>query len=400
MSAHPPAWARDLRTVRIRTTQHDYDVAIGPGAIASIDAAIAHVLGAPPRRAMLVYDDALEHTPSLATLRDTLGALDTHAVSIRAQENLKSLDTLRDILIALAGERLERNDLLVALGGGIVGDVAGFAAATYRRGIPVIQCPTTLLAMVDASVGGKTGVNLELPGTHGSPHLLKNVVGAFHQPRLVIADLSTLDTLDQRQFTSGLAECVKHAMIGADWDDPTLLEWTRACAASIVAREPVALRELVERNVYVKARVVSADERETAGPDRPGRMLLNLGHTFGHAIETAPGAAPAGSTAAGLLHGEAVALGLLAACTCAATLGLTDDALATSTRALLTSLGLPTSAKGLPPTDRIIDAMRHDKKAGSGRMRVVLPVAPGRCRVVEDPDMAALARAIDSIRST
>jgi 3-dehydroquinate synthase len=152
--------------------------------------------------------------------------------------------------------------------------------------------------------------------------------------------------------------------------------------------------------VYVKARVVSADERETAGPDRPGRMLLNLGHTFGHAIETARGAAPAGSTATGLLHGEAVALGLLAACTCAATLGLTDDALATSTRALLTSLGLPTSAKGLPPTDRIIDAMRHDKKAGSGRMRVVLPVAPGRCRVVEDPDMAALARAIDSIRST
>ena len=236
-----------------------------------------------------------------------------------ASESDKSLHSLEVLLAAIATARLDRFDPIIALGGGIVGDLAGLAAATYRRGVPVIQVPTTLLSMVDASVGGKTAANLDVPGIG----LLKNFVGAFWQPRAVLVDANTLTTLPSRDFHAGLAECVKHALISADFLDPSLLTWMIVHADDILARHAGKLRELLDRNISIKAKVVAADPHELAPDSAGGRALLNLGHTFAHSIETIPTLSPTTSLAdAPLRHGEAVALGLVAASHTAASLGL------------------------------------------------------------------------------
>ena len=394
------AWAGDLdpRRVSVRTSESAYDVCVGAGLLARLGEGVAQAAGRGSGRVLLAWDDGLPFS-TVERARASLRAagLDVAERSVHPTEAGKSLGTMQGVLVAAAEARLERSDTIVALGGGIVGDVAGFAAATYRRGVDVVQCPTTLLAMVDASVGGKTGVNLEVPGVGGKTRLLKNLVGVFHQPRLVVADTDTLASLDVRDYAAGLAECVKHGMIAADWDDADLLDWTGDNAAGVVARDPDLVRELIIRNIAVKARVVAADERETAEPGRPGRMLLNLGHTFGHALETIPTAAPEGGRSP-LRHGEAVALGLVCAGEAAESLGHVGAGLADEVRGLLRDVGLPTGVTGLPPTPDIVEAMRHDKKAGAGRLRVVLPVGPGRCRVFEDPPADALARSIDAIR--
>ncbi len=380
------------RTVHVDVASEPYDVLIGHHLLNHAGALIKVRLEPPARRALIVCDDNLP--PSLpAWLAGSLSSatLDVSTISIHASEPEKSLHTFERILIAAAEARLDRHDLIVALGGGIVGDIAGFAAATHRRGVRVVQCPTTLLAMVDASVGGKTGVNLNV---HGS--LLKNAVGSFHQPSLVLASIDTLASLDAREFRSGLAECIKHAMIARPWQDPDLWDWTARSIPALLAHEPSALLELIERNVRIKARIVARDVRETA-PDG-GRALLNLGHTFAHAIETLEHLSPNASPHdAPLLHGEAVALGLIAASATAAALGRVDQDFVKTVIDLVALAGLPTHVAGLPDPEVILQRMGHDKKSLGGRIRLILPHAPGVCAVETSPDPACIVRGISTL---
>jgi 3-dehydroquinate synthase len=310
-----------------------------------------------------------------------------HVVS--PTEQGKSLETLQHVLLACARARLDRGDLVVALGGGIVGDVAGFAAATYRRGLRWVNCPTTLLSMVDASVGGKTGVNLAIgkdPRDPGSFDLLKNMVGAFHQPTLVVADCDVLASLPERVFRAGLGECVKHAMIA----ESVLGEGGRGERArlearlpGVLAREAGAIADLVAWNVALKARVVEGDPFEEASDEAGGRALLNLGHTFGHAIEA--------TVDGGLIeHGQAVALGLIAAAATSEALGLVDRGLVEETRRLVRAAGLETRA-ALGPISILMSAMGHDKKVIGGRRRLVLPTGREAARIVVDPREDAVA---------
>lgn len=392
----PSTAAPQTRTVRVELGERSYVVAVGSELLEFAGMLVRERLGTKPRRAFVVVDagvSAADRQRLLAGL--TSVSLDATVHELRATEHHKALATIQSLCEAMTKARVERSDIVIALGGGIVGDVAGFAASSYRRGVAVVQCPTTLLSMVDASVGGKTGVNLELAGT-----LKKNMVGAFHQPIGVLADLGTLTTLDDRTFRAGLAECVKHAMLSADFGDADLLRWMQTAANAIAAREPGTLCELIARNVAIKARVVAGDEREEA-EGTTGRALLNLGHTFGHAIEALPnarGVLADGTELPGEIHhGEAVALGLRAACSLGESLGL-DRGYANSVRDLLDRLALPRSAVGLPNTDAIVARMADDKKSVSGVLRLIVPVTPGRCEVRADVPAAAVRSAIDSIR--
>ncbi|MEX2218779.1 MAG: 3-dehydroquinate synthase family protein [Phycisphaerales bacterium] len=371
-----------------------YDVQIGPGLLAGLGDRVRAATGAPAgARVMLACDRGLPG-PTVAAAGASLRAAGFDAAThpLTAAETDKTLAQAGTLLAAMAARRHERGDPLVALGGGLVGDLAGFAAAVYRRGVPLIQCPTTLLAMVDASVGGKTAVNLPV----GVDDLHKNALGAFHQPRAVLIDTDTLGSLPDRFFRAGLAECVKHGMISADWDDPGLLGWMAAHADAILTRDPAALTALIARNVRIKAAVVEQDEREEH--DSGGRALLNLGHTFAHAIETLPGLSPDGNPAhAPLQHGEAVALGLVAATTTAEAAGLAARGLAPATSALLASLGLPTTVTGMPPDEALLERMAHDKKVRGGKLRLILPSGPGRAAVITDPPRPAVIAGLRAV---
>lgn len=374
----------------------DYEVLVGQSLTDTLSER-ARVLCPTAKRAFIVVDAGLPRAAS-DQLASSLSSQQFAAASItiRPSEADKSLETLDRILVALAESKHERRDPVIALGGGIVGDVSGFAAATYRRGVPVVQCPTTLLAMVDASVGGKTGVNLRT--SDGS--LKKNLVGAFHQPRLVVADVSLLSSLPDRQLRAGLSECVKHSLLAGQFSDPSLLSWIESDAPAILARDPAALAELVSRNVAIKARVVAGDEREEAESAAGGRALLNLGHTFGHAIETLPDLSPTGNPAdAPLHHGEAVALGTMAALDAAVSYRVASPALRDRVGALFTRLGLPTKVRGLPAGDRVLELMGHDKKVQGNVLRLILPHDGGLCLVKENPNRAIVLSAIDSIRA-
>lgn len=351
-----------------------------------------------PRRAFVVYDEALPDEIVVNATRSL--AHHNFVVSscgVRADETRKTLDTAHRVLQDVAETRHERDEPIVSLGGGIVSDLAGFVAAVYRRGVPAVHCPTTLLAMVDAAVGGKTGVNLETESG-----LRKNLVGAVWQPLAVFADVTTLASLPERDLRAGLAECVKHAMLGADAGQPDLFDWTVANVGRVLSREPDALTELIERNVRVKAHVVAQDEREERAESESGRlsrMVLNLGHTFAHAIETIAHLSPDGRPEhAPLHHGEAVALGLVAASVCGGALGATDPSVTADVRSALERAGLPTSVAGLPPTGHIVDLMRHDKKVSGGRMRIIVPAARGHVRVVNDPPIECVEAGIEAIR--
>jgi 3-dehydroquinate synthase len=288
-------------------------------------------------------------------------------------ERSKSLSTAEKLLRGLARERLERASPVFAFGGGMVGDLAGFVASTYLRGVPFVQIPTTLLAQVDASIGGKTAVNLP----EG-----KNLVGTFHQPRLVLTDPAVLETLPSRDYAGGLAEVVKYGVIA----DAELFAFIDRSLKAILGRDPRALEEVVYRCASIKAEVVQKDEREGGL-----RAILNYGHTVGHAIE-----------AVGDFHrwhhGEAVALGMEAAAFIAMRLGLASVETLAAQNRLLKACGLPTRAAGLPRRD-ILRAMRHDKKVKNGRLRFVLPERIGRVRhgvEVEDEVVEAALRAVVS----
>ncbi len=372
--------------VRVHAAAAAYDVAIGIGVLRSLGAMVRD-LSIP--RAFLAFDAALPD-PLVDVARAAIAGTLQGELAIGPGESCKSLETVEALARAMALAGHERSHALVALGGGSIGDAAGLAASLFHRGTPLVHAPTTLLAMVDSSVGGKTGVNVRVPGAG----LVKNLLGTFHPPRLVVADVDALRSLPDRAFASGLGECVKHALLGGPAGAPgghdPLLPWLEANTPRILAREPATLVELVARNVAIKARVVEEDERETRGV----RERLNLGHTFAHAIETLerPGE-PA------LEHGEAVALGLLAACRASVLLGRLGRHEESRVRDLVERLTLPTAARGLPTANALLARMRLDKKTRDGRLRLVLPDGLGRCEVVPDPPESALVAAIDAIRA-
>ena len=277
-------------------------------------------------------------------------------------EKHKTLETVKFLYGRAVKAGVDRKSVLIALGGGVVGDTAGYVAATYLRGIPLVQCPTTLLAMVDSSIGGKTGV--DLPDG-------KNLVGAFHQPLLVWMDLATLGTLPDRQWRTGMAEVIKYGLIG----DPRLLAKLEVLRLSNLKKDRSLQEDLVARSVAIKVRVVSRDERETLGV----RELLNLGHTFGHALETVTGYRC-------YTHGEAVGVGLCAATRLAVGLNLVPEGCVARVQQLVARWGLPTRALDPLPRAKILAAMRRDKKTVNGVFRFVVPDRWGRSRAVGNVD--------------
>ena len=389
-----------FRVVDVDLPDRAYEVRIGRGALDGLAEETRVLLGIKARRVLLVRDTGVPDR-FVETLVRGLGdaGFEARVCSITPSESIKTMATVESLLREAITLGMTRVDAVIALGGGVVGDIAGFVAASYQRGVAVIQCPSTLLSMVDASVGGKTGVNLDVGG-----ELYKNMVGAFHQPSLVVADTELLDSLDARQRRCGLAECVKHAMICGgvpDEDDghSELLGWMLRELDRVVAFEPGAIDELVARNVALKASVVMGDERESPDAKSGGRMLLNFGHTFGHAIETLEGLSPSGDPAdAPLHHGEAVALGMCSACAAAESMGLCDESVVTVLREMLVRIGLPTVVGGLPGVDSIVLRMSHDKKAAGGALRVILPEGLGRCVIISDAPKESLEAGLVAIR--
>jgi 3-dehydroquinate synthase len=389
-----------VSTVRVELGQRGYDILIGASALNQIQPTLATMHQSGARKAFVVVDtgvptrfvDALIESAQAAGFKVT-------TASITPTEQIKSIETYQDLLTKIASSGHSRVDPVIALGGGIVGDLAGFAAASYRRGVPVIQCPTTLLSMVDASVGGKTGFNLQTPNQDGSTKLLKNLVGAFWQPDLVIADVDVLHSLEERQRRSGLAECIKHGCIANGFGHAGLLDWMKDHLDQISHFDPDVIAQLVAKNVALKASVVAEDEREDTSK-QGGRMLLNFGHTFGHAIETIEHLSPnpQDQSLAPLHHGEAIALGMVAACRAAESGSSVDSSIGDELVDLLDQVGLPTKVAGLPDNDELIERMGHDKKATAGTVRVIFPIERGKCRVVSDADPAVLASGFDSIR--
>ena len=353
-----------MKTITVNLRDRPYDIVVGDGAIAEL----ASVLRG-RRRAVIVTQAALhDHATRVAAVLDGAGILNA-TFTMGDGEDHKSLATVEQLARQCAGWGLLRGDALVAVGGGIVGDTTGFLAATYHRGVAVVQVPTTLLAMVDASVGGKTGVNLP----EG-----KNLVGAFHQPLAVLSDPAVLATLPDREFRCGLAEVAKYAFIG----DAELLALLRDQVPELLARQPAIVESVVARCAAAKARVVESDELEQTG----ARAVLNYGHTLGHALETAGGHL--------LHHGEAVAIGMVFAANLACVLERVGPDVVDGHERLLAGLGLPVSAPELPATD-VVALMQRDKKAAGG-LTFMLPGADGIERV-DDPDPTAVTKALAQV---
>ena len=359
------------RVVHVNLAGASHDITIEPGLLGRVGALVAGVAASPA--ALLAVDERIAGDHGATVLGSLREARYTATVApLTARESAKTLDTVRslyDVMLSAGAQGqggLDRSSPVVALGGGIVGDTAGFAAATFMRGLPLVQVPTTLLAMVDAAIGGKTGVNVVLPGGG----LGKNMVGAIWQPRAVLVDPLVLSTLDPRDLRCGLAECVKHALIA----DASLLDWLQEQAAAIQRLDPDVLVTLIERSARIKVGIVEPDERE-----RGGRALLNLGHTFAHALEA--------RQHVDLRHGEAVAIGLVAAAHCAARTGRLDSSDVQRIAGVLEVFGLPVRMPAPADADELIQAMRYDKKVMAGRRRLVLPTGLGAAEITDDvPD--------------
>lgn len=359
-----------MPTIRVHLPGGDaadrsYEVLIAPGAIAALGTTIA---GHGAVRCVVVVDAAVAASHGIravASLRQS--GVDVTELVVPSGEASKSIAEAGRLWETLGRDAVDRATHVVAVGGGVVGDLAGFVAATFARGLPVWQVPTTLVAQVDSAIGGKTGVNLQAG---------KNLVGAFWQPRGVIADIDTLHTLPDREFRSGLAEVVKYGMIL----DADFFAWLEAHAAAVLAREPAALVHVVERSAALKARVVERDERELTGL----RAVLNYGHTFAHALETAAGYGR-------LLHGEAVAIGMARAARLAERLGRVGGDVVSRQDALLAVFGLPLETPSIEAAaDDLLAIMSRDKKSLGGRLRFVLPTRIGHVELVGDVDPAAV----------
>ncbi len=359
------------RVLRVQLGERAYDIHIGPGLVATAKLITAQLTG--PKVAIIT--NTVVAPLYLAKLVAPLRAagVATTEIILPDGEAYKNWDTLNTIFDALLAERCDRTTTIIALGGGVIGDLAGFAAASYQRGVPFIQVPTTLLSQVDSSVGGKTGIN------HPRG---KNMVGAFWQPRLVLADTDTLATLPNRELSAGLAEVIKYGLIR----DLPFLAWLEANMDALLGRETAALAYAIERSCANKAEVVAGDERELA--KHGGRALLNLGHTFGHAIETGLGYGE-------WLHGEAVAAGTVMAAELSRQLGWLTGADVNRVRNLLIRAGLPVVGARLG-TERYLDLMGHDKKVIAGRLRLVLLKRLGEAVTYADATPADIRAAIET----
>ena len=364
----------DRETVRVELGPRSYDVMVGAGLVSEAGRFMAPLLGG--RSAVVVTDRVVAGLYLDATLDAlrTAGFAPSHLI-VESGERSKDLATLGGILDDILVRGIERSTALVALGGGVVGDLTGFAASILLRGVPFVQIPTTLLAQVDSGVGGKTGVN----STHG-----KNLIGTFYQPRLVLADVATLATLPLRERRAGYAEVVKYGLI----DDPAFFAWLETNGPALLDGDPDVLRTAVAHSCRAKARIVADDERESGS-----RALLNLGHTFAHALE-----AEAGYDGS-LLHGEAVAYGMVLAHRLSAALGLCGEDDAARVAAHFRAVGLPSEADALPAirwnTAALIERMKHDKKVQGGRMTFVLTRGIGHAFLSRDVPPEVLGALLD-----
>lgn len=344
-----------MQTIDVELGTRRYPIRIGAGLLGTPQA----LADAVPGRQALIVTDSNVAPLYLPRVQTALAGKNVQAVALPAGEQEKTLARFAELIDALAAHGASRDVTVLALGGGVIGDLAGFAAACWMRGVRLVQLPTTLLAMVDSSVGGKTAVDLPAG---------KNLVGAFHQPSLVIADTDTLKTLPARELRAGLAEVVKYGAIA----DAGFFAWIEANAEALLAGDTAALAQAIAVSCRHKAGIVARDETEQGE-----RMLLNFGHTFGHAIETAQGYG-------GLLHGEAVAVGMVLAADLSARLGMAAPVDSQRLRALLERLGLPATIPAGLDAGTLLDRMRLDKKAVSGALRLILWRGLGRAEVVRD----------------
>jgi len=352
----------DAAVVPVELGARSYQVRIGPGLIGRAGAEIAPLLGRPRVAILTEARVAALHLPALKAGLATDG-IDAVSLALPPGEATKSWRHLETSVEWLLAERVERGDVVVALGGGVIGDLAGFAAAVLRRGVRFVQIPTTLLAQVDSSVGGKTGIN----SAHG-----KNLIGAFHQPALVLADIDLLDSLPARDFLAGYGEVVKYGLLG----DADFFAWLERHGPALAAGDPALRAEAVRRSLAMKAAIVARDEHETGE-----RALLNLGHTFGHALEAATGYSDR------LLHGEGVAIGCQLAFDLSARLGLCPQEAPSRLAAHLAAMGMRRALADipgdLPGPDALIALMAQDKKVVAGRMRFVLAHDIGQAFVTD-----------------
>jgi 3-dehydroquinate synthase len=358
-----------MQTLTVDLGDRTYPIHIGPGLLNRADLLLPHLA---QKRVAIVTNTTVAPL-YLDTLTATLQSVGVEVMPIVLPdgEAYKNWETLNLIFDALLTHRAERKTTLIALGGGVIGDLTGFAAASYQRGVPFIQVPTTLLSQVDSSVGGKTGINHPLG---------KNMVGAFYQPQVVLADTDTLNTLPGRELSAGLAEVIKYGLIG----DLPFLEWLEANMDKLLARDTGALIYAIARSCQDKATVVAADERESGV-----RAHLNLGHTFGHAIETGMGYG-------NWLHGEAVAAGMVLAADCSRRMGWLSEADVARVRALIRRAGLPDTAPDLG-VERYMDYMGRDKKVEGGRTRFVLLKRLGEAVVTADVPETDLRQTLTGI---
>ena len=358
-----------IHTVPVSLAGRSYDVHIGKGLLDQAGRHIAPLLRRARTAVVADADVAALHGQRLLSSLSEAG-IEARLLTIPPGEASKSFEGLADLCDRLLALELDRGDLILALGGGVVGDLAGFAASIYKRGIDFIQIPTTLLAQVDSSVGGKTAIDTGRG---------KNLIGAFHQPKLVLADLDVLSTLPDREMVCGMAEIIKYGLLG----DRGFCDWLGDAIPAVLAREPAALAEAVRHCVAMKAEIVAEDERETGR-----RALLNLGHTFGHALEAENAYGEA------LKHGEAVGAGCALAFRYAAVTGLCPAQDSEAAAALLALAGLPTrldQVAGHPfSADRLVAHMAQDKKAEAGALTLVLVRAMGEAFVARSVDASAL----------
>lgn len=358
-----------MKTLPLDLGERSYPIYIGSGLLGQTELLKKHVVGS---RVAIVTNETVAPL-YLSKVRSHLSMLKPVEVILPDGEQYKTLEILNRIFDALLGSRCDRRTTLIALGGGVIGDMAGFAAACYQRGVPFIQVPTTLLSQVDSSVGGKTGVNHPLG---------KNMIGAFYQPRAVIIDTDTLNTLPDRELSSGLAEVIKYGLIR----DPEFFAWLETNLDKLLARDPEALAFAIHRSCRNKAEVVAADERESGV-----RATLNLGHTFGHAIETGMGYGE-------WLHGEAIAAGMAMAADLSRRLGWLTTAETTRIEKLMKRARLPVRAPGSLSSARFLELMAVDKKVLDGRLRLVLLKRLGEAVITDEYPRTGLEATLASMR--
>ncbi|MBE0438427.1 MAG: 3-dehydroquinate synthase [Gammaproteobacteria bacterium] len=359
-----------MNTLQVSLADRSYPIYIGDALLSDRELLCQHINS----KEVLVVTNTTIAPLYLETVLANLTEYRCDSVILPDGEQFKTLDVLNHIFDALLQNHFSRQVTLIALGGGVIGDMTGFAAACYQRGVAFIQIPTTLLSQVDSSVGGKTAVNHPLG---------KNMIGAFYQPQCVIADTATLNTLEQRQLSSGLAEVIKYGII----NDPEFFRWLEQNIDDLVARKTSALIEAVERSCRDKADIVASDEFEHGV-----RALLNLGHTFGHAIETGMGY---GSW----LHGEAIAVGMIMAAELSCRMGWVSREQVDRITQLIQAAGLPVKSPTTMSTQQFMDLMAVDKKVQDGRIRLVLLTDIGKAIVTDDYDAEALQATLDYFQS-